>query len=155
MTIMRAKDTVRGADAECYVTIDGQRYNMMTLKNFEGKIEFENGEIKRLGAPMVGHKEGVGNGSWSATGYYGTPVFKQALYIYKTTGRFPDFEIQVVNEDKTSATGRQSVIFKECIIDEALLATFDADEEYIEEEMSGTFDDYEVAEDFTILNGMV
>lgn len=103
---------------------------------------------------MVGHKEGVGDGSWSATGFYGTPVLRSALYEYKKTGFFPDMEIQVINEDKTSATGRQSVILKECLIDEAILATFDADSELIEEDISGTFDDYEIPEEFTILSGM-
>lgn len=154
MTVMRARDAVRGADAECYITISGNRYNLMTLKNFESTIEFENGEVKRLGASMVGHKEGLGSGSWSATGYYGTPMLRQALYEYKRTGYFPNIEIQVVNEDKTSATGRQSVILKECLIDEAILATFDADAEHLEEDISGTFDDYEIPEMFTPLSGM-
>lgn len=32
MAVMRSKDAIRGADAECYVTIGGNRYNLMTLK---------------------------------------------------------------------------------------------------------------------------
>jgi len=39
-------------------------------------------------------------------------------------------------------------------LDEAILATFDADSELIEEDISGTFDDYEIPEEFTILSGM-
>lgn len=154
MAIMRSKDAVRGADAECYVTIGGNRYNFMTLKNCTATISYQNGEVKRLGAQMVGHKEGVGDGKWEATGFYGTPIFKEAIYEYKRTGFFPDFEIQVINEDKTSATGRQSVILKECLIDEAILATFDADSELIEEDISGTFDDFEMPEAFNLLSGM-
>lgn len=153
-TVMRAKDAVRGADAECFVTISGNRYNLMTLKNFESTLEFNNGEVMRLGAGMVGHKEGIASGSWSATGYYGTPIMKQVVYEYKRTGYFPDMEIQVINEDKTSATGRQSIIHKECLIDEAALAMFDADAELLEEDISGTFDDYEIPEMFTPLSGM-
>lgn len=153
-TVMRARDAVRGSDAECYVTIDGNRYYMMTLTNFEGTISFSNGEVKRLGAGMVGHKQGIGSGKWSATGYYGTPIFKKALTDYKKTGYFPSMEIQTVNEDKTSATGRQSVIYKECLIDEAVLSKFDADAEYLDEDISGTYDDYEMPEEFTKLAGM-
>lgn len=149
--VMRAKDAVRGNQAECFVTIDGNRYHLMTLKNFESTVKLSNGEVKRLGSNIVGHKEGLISGSWSATGYYGTPMFRKVLYDYKATGYFPSIEIQVTNEDKTSRVGRQTVIHKECLIDEAVLSCFDVDEEFIEEDISGTFDDYEIPEQFTPL----
>ena len=33
--VMEANDAVSGSMAECYVTIDGNRYNMMQLYSFE------------------------------------------------------------------------------------------------------------------------
>lgn len=154
MALMRAKDAIRGADAECFVTIDGNRYNVMTLKNIEATLEYGNSAVRRLGESMVGHKGGIPEGKWSASGYYCTPVFRKLLLDYKVTGFFPSLEIQVTNEDKTSASGRQTAILKECLIDEAMLATFDAEAEYLEEDLSGTFDDWELPEQFTMLDGM-
>lgn len=151
---MRSKDAIRGADAELYATIGGNRFYLMTLKNFNATLSYANGEVKRLGAGMVGHKEGVATGEWEATAFYGSPQFRAALLEYKKTGFFPDIEIQVINEDKTSSTGRQSAILKECLIDEAILAQFDADAEILEEDISGTFDDWDLAEQFTPLAGM-
>ena len=34
-SVMEANDAVSGSMAECYVTIDGNRYNMMQLYSFE------------------------------------------------------------------------------------------------------------------------
>ena len=154
MALMRAKDANRGADAEGFVTIDGDRYNVMTMKNFESSLSYGNGEVKRLGAPMVGHKEGIPEGTWSATGYYVHPIFRKLLIDYKNTGFFPSLEIQVTNYDKTSASGRQTVVHKECLIDEYILASFDVDAEFVEEDISGTFDDFEIPEQFNVLDGM-
>lgn len=37
--VMEANDAVSGSMAECYVTIDGNRYNMMQLYSFESVRE--------------------------------------------------------------------------------------------------------------------
>lgn len=37
--VMEANDAVSGSMAECYVTIDGNRYNMMQLYSFESVCE--------------------------------------------------------------------------------------------------------------------
>lgn len=154
MAIMRAQDAVKGSAAECFVTIGDNRYNLMTLINFESTLSFSNAQIKRLGAGMIGHKQGDAEGKWSAKGYYGTPMLKKVLYDYHQTGIFPSIEIQVTNDDKTSKFGKQTVTHKECLIDEAVLAKFDASSEYIEEDIKGTFDDWEIPEQFVIPESM-
>lgn len=154
MSVMRSRDVVAGHEAQCFVTIGENRYNLMTLKSFEGSIENSNGEVKRLGARMVGHKPGISKGSWTAKGYYGTPMLRKVLYDYKNTGVFPEIDIQVMNEDPASKVGRQTVIFKQCLIDKGILAMFDVDSEQLEEDISGTYDDYELPEQFSMLDGM-
>ena len=74
---------------------------------------------------------------------------------YKNTGVDVYFDIQITNEDPTSASGRQTVILKDCNIDSALLAKFDADAEYLDEDMDFTFEDFEIVEVFNHLDGMV
>ena len=50
--------------------------------------------------------------------------------------------------------GRQTVILKDCNMDGGILAKFDADAEYIDEDMDFTFEDFEIPENFTLLDGM-
>lgn len=73
---------------------------------------------------------------------------------YKDTGEDVYFDIQVTNEDPTSSVGRQTVILKDCNIDGGILAKFDADAEYLDEDMDFTFEDFEMPEAFTMLAGM-
>ena len=53
--IMNAKDAVAASLAECYVTIDGNRYNFMQAINLEASIEKTKTEVPILG------KTGKGN----------------------------------------------------------------------------------------------
>ena len=64
------------------------------------------------------------------------------------------FEIQVTNEDPTSSVGRQTVILKECNLNSIILAKFDADAEFLDEDIEFTFDDFAIPEVFHELRGM-
>ena len=46
------------------------------------------------------------------------------------------------------------MILKDCNIDGGVLAKFDADADYLDEEMSFTFEDFEIPERFVQLDGM-
>ena len=93
-------------------------------------------------------------GTGSATFHYNTSIFRQLLKRYKDTGEDVYFDIQVSNEDPTSRVGRQTVILKDCNIDGGVLTKFDANAEYLEEEMDFTFEDFEMPETFAPLAGM-
>ena len=58
------------------------------------------------------------------------------------------FDIQVTNEDPTSAVGRQTIILKDCNLDGGTLAKFDATAKFLEEEYNFTFEDWEMPEKF-------
>ena len=62
---------------------------------------------------------------------------------------------QVTNEDPTSSVGRQTVVFIDCNIDGGILAKFDADGEYLDEDCDGTFEDFKMPETFKLLDGML
>ena len=66
----------------------------------------------------------------------------------------PTFDIQVSNEDPTASVGRQTIILKNCLTKGGILAKFDADAETLDEELEGTFGDWEMPETFSLLNGM-
>ena len=81
-------------------------------------------------------------------------IFRKLLERYKNTGEDIYFDMQITNEDSTSAAGRQTVILKDCNIDGGILAKFDADGEYLDEDMDFTFEDFEIPEEFNKLLGM-
>ena len=64
------------------------------------------------------------------------------------------FDIQITNEDPTTSVGRQTIILKDCNLDGGILAKFDADAEYLDEDVDFTFEDVEMPEKFNLLAGM-
>ena len=153
--IMKGKDAVSAKLAECFVTIEGNRYNFMQAINLEATMEKTKTEVPILGKTGTGNKASGWKGTGSATFHYNTSIFRELLCRYKDTGEDIYFDIQVTNEDETSAVGRQTIILKDCNMDSGILAKFDAEGEYIDEEMEFTFEDWEMPEKFTQLNGMV
>lgn len=153
-TIMNAKDTVSASLAECFATIDGKRYNLMQAINLEAKFDKNKSEVPILGKTGKGNKSTGWKGTGLATFHYNTSIFRELLYKFKETGEDTYFDIQITNEDPTSSVGRQTVILKDCNIDGGVLAKFDADAEYLDEDMDFTFEDFEMPEKFSLLDGM-
>lgn len=152
---MKAKDTISAALAECFVTIEGNRYNFMQMINFEGKFDKNKTKVPILGKTGKGNKGTGWEGTFSATLHYNQSIMRQLMLRYKETGEDVYFEIQITNEDPTSSAGRQTVTFIDCNIDGGVLAKFDADGEYLDEDVEGTFEDFEMPETFTLLDGML
>ena len=135
---MNASDSLSAKMAECYVTIGNNRYNFMQAINLEASFEKTKTEIPILGKTGSGNKSTGWKGSGSATFHYNTSIFRELMQQYKDTGEDTYFEIQVTNEDPTSKAGRQMVVFMGCNIDGGTLAKFDADGEYLDEDMDFT-----------------
>lgn len=152
---MKAQDTLAANQAECFVTIDGNRYSFMQAKKLEAKFEKNKKEVSLLGKVMVGNKATSAKGTGSATFYYCTSIMRDLLRRYKETGEDVYFDIQISNEDETSGVGRQTVILKDCNTDGGILAAFDAEGDILEEDMDFTYEDFEMPEEFTLLDGML
>lgn len=153
--LMDAQDAVYGSLAECYITIDGRRYCFMSITEFESKWEVNIADVPILGKVGMGHKSAGGKGTWSGTAHYNQSVFRQMANNYQKTGVMPYFEIQVSNEDPTSAVGRQTIIHRGCLCDTFTLAKFQAGEELLEEDISGTFESWDMPEAFKELEGFM
>jgi len=154
MNTMNAKDAVSASLAECYITIDGNRYNFMQAIDLEATFEKQKTEVPILGKTGKGNKSTGWRGTGTATFHYNTSIFRELLYRYKNNGEDIYFDIQVTNEDPTSSVGRQTVILKDCNIDGGILAKFDADADYLDETLDFTFEDFEIPEKFNMLPGM-
>lgn len=152
--VMKGKDAISAKLAECFVTIEGNRYNFMQMINFEASFEKTKTEVPILGKTGIGNKATGWKGTGSATAHYNTSIFRTLLQRYKDTGEDVYFEIQVTNDDPTSAAGRQTIVFMDCNTDGGILAKFDADGEYLDEDINFTFEDFKMPESFNLLAGM-
>ena len=152
---MHPKDSVFAALAECFVTIDDVRYNFMQAINLEAHFEKNKTEVPILGKTGKGNKATGWKGTGSATFHYNTSIFRRLMQRYKDTGEDVYFDIQITNEDPTSRVGRQTVILIDCNIDGGILAKFDADAEYLDEDMDFTFEDFKLPEKFKDLDGFL
>lgn len=151
---MKAKDSISAKLAECYVTIGSRRYNFMQAINVEAKFEKTKTEVPILGKTGMGNKSTGWSGTGSATFHYNTSIFRQMMLDFKETGEDIYFDMQITNEDPTSSVGRQTINLIDCNIDGGVLAKFDADGEYLDEDMDFTFEDFKMPEKFTELDGM-
>ena len=151
---MKAKDAIAAKLAECFLKIGDNRYNFMQAINVEVNFEKNKAEVAILGKTGSGNKSTGWKGTGSASFHYNTPIFREMLERYKNTGEDTYFEMQITNDDPTSAAGRQTITLIDCNIDGGILAKFDADGEYLDEELDFTFEDFKMSESFKLLDGM-
>ena len=144
-TIMNAKDTLSAKLAECYVTVNGNRYNFMQAINMEAVMEKSKVQVPILGKTARGNKATGWSGKGKAKFHYNTSVFRRLLKEYKNS----------VNEDPTASVGRQSIVLLDCNLDGGVIAKFDADGSYLDEEMEFTFEDFKIVEEFKNIEGML
>ena len=150
---MNPQDAVFGGLAECYVTLDGRRDNCMTRTVVGSTWEVHIADVPLLGKVGMGHKAAGGSGTWSGTAHYNQSVLREMADKYQKTGILPYFEIQVSNEDPVSKAGRQTIIHRGCLCDSFTLAKFASGEDILDEELSGTFESWDMPEKFNELEG--
>lgn len=151
---MKSNDTLAASLAECFITIGSRRYNFMQAINLEANFDKNKTEVPILGKTGKGNRSTGWSGSGSCTAHYNQSIIRQMMLDYKNTGKDTYFEIQITNEDPTTSVGRQTVVLKDCNIDGGILAKFDADGEYLDEDFDFTFDDFEMPEKFKLIAGM-
>jgi len=152
-TVMRAKDTLQGSSAECYAKIQGKRYNFMQMISLEAKATKTKTQVPILGKTGKGNKATGWAGTGTGRAHYNTSIFRKMMKVYKETGEDLYFDLEITNEDKSSDAGKQTTILHDCNLDETLIAKFDADGDYLDEDVSFTFEDFSMPEEFTELNG--
>ena len=152
--IMNAMDAMAGSQASAYLTIEGTRYCFMQMYAFESSMEINIQEVPILGKTGKGNKPSGWTGTWKGTAHYNQSVLRKYFLEYKKTGRLPSFDIQVTNEDQSTSLGRQTIILKNCLAKGGILAKYDAGAEILDEEIEGTFDDWEMPETFSLLEGL-
>jgi hypothetical protein len=153
--IIKGKDTVVARLAECFITIGDRRYNFMQMINCEFTLSVNVTTVPILGKMMNGHKVTSLEGKGKATAQYNTSVIRKMVEAHKNTALDTYFDVQITNEDVTSAAGRQTLQFIDCLIEgDTVLSKFDADGETLDEDINFTFEDFKMPESFNLLPGM-
>ena len=154
---MHAKNSVSAKMAECYVTIEGNRYNFMSAINLEVKFEKNKTEIPILGRMNRGHKSTGSSITGSAEFHLNTSIWRELAYRFQETGEDIYFEMQITNEDITASDiGRQTIILYDCNWDSMTLAAFDADsDDVLTESIDFTAERFELPEKYTMMDGMM
>lgn len=154
---MSARNAVSAKMAECYITIDGRRYNFMSAINMEVTFEKSKSEIAILGRMNKGHKSTGSSITGSAEFHLNTSVWRELAYRFQETGEDLYFDIQISNEDITASDiGRQTIILQDCNFDSVILAAFDADsDDTLTESMDFTAERFELPEKFKMMDGMM
>ena len=153
--MMTANDAVFGGLAECYITIEGRRYNFMSLTEFESKWEVNIADVPIMGRVGMGHKAAGASGTWSGKAHYNQSYLRRMADTYQKTGVMPYFEIQLSNEDPSSVVGRQTIIHRGCLCDSFILAKMLSGEDVLEEDLSGTFESWDMPEQFKDMPGVL
>ena len=143
-------DGTAGADAEL-IALAADSLKRAGMKEFQisvGHVEFLQSlldaaqfpaEVKEKVRTMIARRNFLG--------------MRELLEKYKNTGEDTYFNIEVTNEDPTSAVGRQTLILIDCNLDGGILAKFDADADYLDEDFDFTFEDFQIKETFKELEG--
>ncbi|WP_301627293.1 phage tail tube protein [Paenibacillus apis] len=148
MGFMKAGDAISGQEGRAYATINGRIEEMFYAKTIEATAEKNKSEFKALGRRGTQSKAIGWTGTGSMTIYYATPIFRQMMIDYIKTGRDTYFDIQIVNEDPNSGLGRQTIVLKNVNLDSVIMAKLDVDAEFLDEEISFTFDDVDMQDSF-------
>ena len=152
--IMKGKDAISGSLAKCFVTIEGKRFNFMQAINVKAEMEKNKVEVPILGKTGKGNKAAGWKGTGNATFHFNTSIFREVLQEYTKTGKDLYFDMQIVNEDPTASVDKQTIMLIDCNLDGGIIAQFDADADYLEDEFDFTFEDWKLVDKFKQLDGM-
>lgn len=153
---MAARNAPSAKMAECYVTIDGNRYNFMSAINVEVNFEKNKTEIPILGRMNRGHKSTSSSITGSGEFHKNTSIWNEIAYKFQESGEDLYFDMQITNEDPTTEIGRQTIMLYGCNFDSVTLAAFDADsDDVLTESIDFTAERFEMPEKYTVMNGML
>ena len=142
------KDTINGAEGRAYSTINGDVELMFYLKALNAKLKKTKTKGKVIGNRASQNKTTGVEYTGTMKMYYITSLFRKMMLEYKKTGKDLYFDIQAINEDPTSSTGKQTVVLYGVNIDEVDLVKIDVDSEVLDEEVAFTYEDFDILDEF-------
>lgn len=155
MGYFNKQDAISGKQGKAYVVIDGRNEELFYAKTVEATIEKNKVDVPVLGKTNTPQRSAGWKGSGTLTIYYVSSMFRQLMRKYIQTGTDFWFDLQIVNDQPGSSAGKQTVILKNCNLDSVIAAKFDAtSDDMLDEEMPFTFEDYDILESFSPIQGI-
>ena len=153
--ILDARDILSGEQGEIWATLpDGREMCVMHAKNIEASVSYDKEQVPILGKRGKGNRKTGETYSGSMTLYYVDSTFRKLAENYKDTGEDFYFDMRIINHDKTTHTGEQVIVLRDCNFDELILSKLDADASVLEEDVSFTFEDWFIDTTFDVLDGL-
>jgi hypothetical protein len=152
MNILQAEDAVNGREGMATAEIDGEIVDIMELSNMSITVTKNKEEFKAMGTRNVQNKTTGWTGTGSATVRYVSSRWAKMIERYVKTGKDTYFTIVITNEDPGSSTGKQVIQILGCNLDSVDLAKLDIDTEVLDQDISFTFSDFNILQEFTALN---
>lgn len=157
MSYLKAGDTISGQEATATMTVKNANgtttiESMFFAKNLEAKCDINKTPVKTLGKRGEQHKPNGWTGSGTMDIYFVTSIFRKMAAQYIRTGIPVYFDMNVTNDDPASSVGKQTTLLKNCSLDSVVLAKFDVESDVLEENISFTFDDAEILDEFSTPN---
>lgn len=151
---MDPRYAVSSKQGECWVTLEGTRYNFGQLKTLEARLEPQIQEVPILGRVNVGYKPSGATGTGSLTAYFNTALLVRMAHQYQETGVLPTVDIQATIDDEATGLGRNTVILRGCYFESLLIVALDVEGDFLEQDMDFTFDRFDYPEQFTSAPGL-
>lgn len=94
---------------------------------------------------------GITNDGTLTVDHYETARFNAMLDQYEATGKMPEFDLQIINEDEGSTVGRRVVRYYNCILkaDVSLNELEDSSDDAATSDIGFTFRKKKILEDYT------
>jgi len=143
-----ARDIVNGQEGKGFITENGRNEELFYGKKVTADFDFNKKSFKVLGHRGEQNKVTGWKGSGTLSIYSITTRFKKMAENYAKNGIVPYFDLTVTNNDPTATVGKQTVILRNCCPDKINLANLDAESEGLEEDISYTFDDFDILDEF-------
>ena len=148
MPFLRAEDTISGAEGVARANIGGAIEELFYIKTFEANVEKKKGGMKSLGNRWEQHKATGLSGKGSMTIHYITSKYRELMSAYAKTGKDVYFTITATNDDPGSSVGAQSVAIYRVNLDSTVIAKFDTEADFLDEELPFTFEGFDILDSF-------
>lgn len=148
MSYLLERDAINGKEGRAVCTINGKQVELFGVKNLKIDYSIDSADFKVVGTRLVQKKSTGIQLTGSMTIVYGTPQFKQMVKEYMLTGAIPYFTLQVTNSDPATTVGTQTIALYNCRLNSGNIAQLDADADFLTEDVSFDFTQFEILESF-------
>lgn len=116
MAYLLAQDTLNGAEGKIVISRDGRNMEIAGMRNIITNAELLGNDMKVIGTRKIQNKNNGAKLTGTGNIYYGSNIFTDMVLEYINTGKMPQFDIQITNNDPTTTVGSQVMAYYGCTL---------------------------------------